>query len=64
MQEVAKNYFVDLFQKQNNVTSSVIDVICHSISAADNDGFTSPFTKAEFCDAMFSMHPDKCPGPD
>jgi len=24
----------------------------------------TPFTKAEFCDAIFSMHPDKCSGPD
>jgi len=25
---------------------------------------TAPFTKAEFKDAIFSMHPDKCSGPD
>jgi len=50
MQTLAKEYFVDLFKKQNNVTLPVINVIRHS--------------KAEFRDAMFSMHPDKCPGPD
>jgi hypothetical protein len=53
MQLVAKNYFVDLFQKQNYVTSLVIDVIRHSISAADNDVLTAPFTKVEFRDAIF-----------
>ena len=64
MREVAKNYFVDLFQKHNNVTSPVIDIIRHSISEADNVRLTAPFTKAEFCDAMFYVHPDKCHGPD
>jgi len=63
MREVTKNCFVDLFQKQNNVASTVIDVIRHSISASDNDLLTAPFTKGEFRDAMFSMHPDKCPRP-
>jgi len=46
--------------------SSVIDVINPSISVNDNDNDipTAPFTKAEFRDAIFSMHPDKCSGPD
>jgi len=35
-----------------------------SISDNDNDLLTAPFTKAEFRDAIFSMHPDKCSGPD
>jgi hypothetical protein len=31
----------------------------------DNDNMlTAPFTKEEFRVAAFSMHPDKCPGPD
>jgi hypothetical protein len=64
MKDVAKNYFVDLFQKQNNNSAPVISVISHSISAEDNDMLTAPFTKAEFRDALFSMHPDKCLGPD
>lgn len=64
MKDVAKNYFVDLFQKQNNNSAPVISVIRHSIYADDNDMLTAPFTKAEFRDALFSMHPDKCPGPD
>ena len=35
-----------------------------SISTVDNDKLTEPFTKAEFRSAIFSMHPDKCSGPD
>jgi len=60
---VAKNYFADLFQKQNNVSLPVINIMRHSISASDIELLTAPFIKAEFRDAMFSMHPDKCPRP-
>jgi hypothetical protein len=42
----------------------VIDVIRLSISPQDNQQLTSPFTKEKFRIAMFSMHPDKCPGLD
>jgi len=30
----------------------------------DNALLTAPFSKEEFRDAIFSMHPDKCPGPN
>lgn len=33
------------------------------ISAKDNDFLTASFQVQEFKDAMFSMLPDKCPGP-
>ena len=64
LKEVARNYFVNIFQQQASDFSSVIDVIHPSISVNDNDILTTPFTKAEFRDAIFSMHPDKCSGPD
>jgi hypothetical protein len=64
MQTTAKDYFVELFQKQHNVAVPVINVIRQSITVADNELLTAPFSKAEFRDAMFSMHPDKCPGSD
>lgn len=54
MRAVAKEYFVDLFQKQNNTTLPVINVIRQSISASDNEFLTAPFSKADFRDAMFS----------
>ena len=59
MQDVARQYFVNIFQQQNSDFSSVIDVINPSVSDNDNDMLTTPFTKAEFKDAIFSMHPDK-----
>jgi len=53
-----------LFQKHNSASAPVIGAIHHSISDADNAALTDPFTKDEFRATMFSMHPDKCPGPD
>jgi hypothetical protein len=62
--EVARDYFVDIFKKQNSIIDPVINVVNQSISLEDNIMLTEPFTMEEFKEAMFSMHPDKCPGPD
>ncbi|XP_039687081.1 uncharacterized protein [Medicago truncatula] len=51
-------------QKHGSAFSLVIDVIPVSIFAHDNEKLTAPFTKAKFREAIFSMHLDKCPGPD
>jgi hypothetical protein len=61
---VARNYFTDIFQRQNSTLSPVLDVIVPTISLDDNMNLTAPFTFDEFRDAIFSMKPDKCPGPD
>ncbi|CAJ2632797.1 unnamed protein product [Trifolium pratense] len=50
--------------KQNSVLDPVISTIDHSISSDDNIMLTAQFTLEEFKEAMFSMNPDKCPGPD
>ncbi|PNX81081.1 hypothetical protein L195_g037096, partial [Trifolium pratense] len=62
--EIARDYFVDIFNKQNSIIYPVINIIDHSISLEDNTMLVAPFTMEEFRDAMFSMQPDKCPGPD
>lgn len=64
MRMLAQQYFHDLFQRHDSVVTPVIGVVCHSVSTEDNNALTTPFTKDEFHVAMFSMHPDKCPGPD
>lgn len=64
MRMLGQNYFHDLFQQQSSDTTPVIGVMRHSISDDDNNSLTTPFTKDEFRVAMFSMHPDKCPGPN
>jgi len=61
---IAKTYFLDLFQQHTSASAPVLEVIRHAISAHDNDRLTAPFTKEEFRVALFSMHPNKCPGPD
>jgi len=64
MCDTAKNYFLELFQKNNSVAALVIEIIRQFVSVEDNILLTAPFTKKEFREAMFSMHPDKCSGPD
>ena len=64
MCDIARNCFVELFQKHISATTPVLHVICQSVSMEDNAMLTAPFTKEEFHLAMFSMHPDKCLGPD
>jgi len=64
LREVARQYFVDIFQKQGGDVSSVIDVINPSISALANEKLTAPFPEAKFRVAMFAMEPDKCSGQD
>jgi hypothetical protein len=62
--EVARDYFIDIFTKQNSNIAPVINTISRSISPEDNEMLTASFTIEEFREALFSMHPDKCPGPD
>jgi len=58
MQDVLRQYFVNIFQQQHSDFSSVIDIINTSISENDNAMLTAPFTKAEFKDLIFSLHQD------
>jgi hypothetical protein len=64
LRDVARHYFVNIFQKQGGDFSSIINVINPSISALDNDKLTAPFTKDEFRIALFAMQLDKCSRPD
>lgn len=62
--DVARNYFVDLFQEQISDTEPVIEAIEASISIEDNNNLSAPFVISEFKEALFSMKADKCLGPD
>ena len=64
MRQVAKGYFETLFLESNSTRAPVVDIIEKVVSDDDNALLTAPFQAHEFKDAMFSMHPDKCPGPD
>ncbi|WJX93691.1 hypothetical protein P8452_75185 [Trifolium repens] len=62
--DVAHDYFADIFQRQHSEIEPVINLIDCSISPDDNNMLTAPFVIEEFKEAIFSMKPDKCPGPD
>ncbi|WJX67479.1 hypothetical protein P8452_51944 [Trifolium repens] len=64
MSIVAKDYFNELFQKQNSIRDPVLSAISTTILEFDNEQLTASFTKEEFKEALFSMQSDKCPGPD
>jgi hypothetical protein len=61
---IARNYFIELFQRANSSRQNVINVVPQSITLEDNDALTAPFSLEEFKEATFSMQIDKCPGPD
>jgi len=64
MRAIAKNYFEELFEGHQSVRSPVINFLNEVIVDEDNAQLTAPFCKEESKEAMFSMQPDKCPGPD
>jgi len=64
MSIVAKNYFFDLFQRKISVMEPVLSIIMRTITNEDNIHLTTPFNREEFREAIFSMHPNKCLGPD
>lgn len=64
MKGIAKDYFLELFQRKDGDRVRVINAVPQSISTQDNDILTRPFSVDEFREAAFSMGNDKCPGPD
>ena len=53
MSTLAKNYFLDLFQRKNSNTTPMVNAIRRSITDIDNASLTAPFSKEEFRDAIF-----------
>jgi hypothetical protein len=64
MVAIAREYFLNLFQKQNSARDEVLNAITPSITDEDNNKLSAPFEFEEFREAIFSMEADKCPGPD
>ena len=57
-------YFQALYMSEGSNDCGCTDVITSMISNDDNSFLTAPFTEMEIKEAVFSMHPDKSPGPD
>lgn len=64
MCQVAKSYFDELFQEQNNVHAPVVNVVTTVITYNDNTSPTAPFQIHEFKKVVFPMHLDECHGLD
>lgn len=61
---VACDYFTNIFHKQNNTLSHVLDVINPTTSPEDNDNLTVLLTLEKLRETMFPMNFDKCRWPD
>jgi hypothetical protein len=62
--QLAKGYFEELFLESNSDCAPVLEAIDNVVSGEDNVCSTATFQVQEFKEAMYSMHPDKWPGPD
>lgn len=61
---VIEEYFSQLFTS-SNVDGKLSDrEVVQQVSSTDNETLIAPITPKELKDAVFSMHPDKSPGPD
>ena len=61
---VVRNYFTSIFTARHGDYGDIISCVQSKVSDDDNNSLTQPFTEKEFQEAIFSMHPDKSPGPD
>ncbi|XP_019096517.1 PREDICTED: uncharacterized protein LOC104768075 [Camelina sativa] len=61
----AVSYFEDLFTSTNPENfEEVLREVNTVITAEDNEWLTGPATEAEVKSTLFTMHPDKAPGPN
>lgn len=61
---VASDYFENLFESKQGVYNPVLNVIQPCITDYDNELLLAPFNQEEIKNTLFSMDPNKSPGPD
>lgn len=64
LNEVMVKYFVGLFSASNTEWEAVTDCMTTKISIVQNEEMLAAVKEVEVKNALFSMHPDKSPGPD
>ncbi|KAG7557068.1 Ribonuclease H domain [Arabidopsis suecica] len=65
MEEIATNYFKELFKVSNtNGIADMVNEVPPVITENMNKELTKEVTEKEVRKALFSMHPEKTPGPD
>ena len=62
--EVIVDYFTRIFSSEGGSCAEVLQWVEPKISAEQNISLLEPFSPADVRAAIFSMHPDKSPGPD
>ncbi|XP_052290178.1 uncharacterized protein LOC127899993 [Citrus sinensis] len=62
--EIITNYFTQIFSTEGGFCGEALQWVEPSISAEQNLTLLENFNKADVREAIFSMHPDKSPGPD
>jgi len=58
------NYYDNLFKTQQGPFSVITDIVDKKVSDEINEDLKRPFTVEEIKHVVFSMHPDKAPGPN
>ncbi|XP_037495086.1 uncharacterized protein LOC119370621, partial [Jatropha curcas] len=65
MEVLVKDYFSELFRAERQPDrSSLLRLFQKRVTDSDAASLLAPFRKDEFREDLFSMHPDKAPGPD
>lgn len=62
--DLIASYYTQLFQSQEVDLENVLGCIEDRLSDDQNEMLTQEFTEEEVKKVIFSMHPDKSPGPD
>lgn len=61
---LAREYFETLFAVEDSRYGSILEAVGEVVTVEDNAFLLAPFTLDEFKKTLFSMNPDKTPGPD
>lgn len=64
MRDLIGSYYEELFKTQGVEVDEVLNCVENRVSREQNDLLTEEFTDLDVKEAIFSMHPDKSPGPD
>ena len=64
MERTIFDYFNDLFRSRGCNGDFIFSCVKSRVTEEQNSFLTRPFEPVEVKEAIFSMHPDKSPGPD
>ncbi|KAJ9545526.1 hypothetical protein OSB04_025233 [Centaurea solstitialis] len=64
LNNLVNEYFTRLFSASTGNPHMISNLVKNKLSARDIERLEMSFTKEEFREALFQMHPDKSPGPD